>query len=115
MAVALFGGGIAVGLAVAADKPPPEGSVKVAFENARVAVKVIDLPPGARRPARARPTDEVVLFCEEAHYQAIDADGHQEPRDRAPGTVVWHTKGEQAPTLVNTSHRAVHYYGISLK
>jgi hypothetical protein len=37
----LFGGGIAVGVvAVAADKPPAEASVKVAFENARVAARV---------------------------------------------------------------------------
>jgi hypothetical protein len=115
MAVVLFAGGIAVGLAVAADRPPTEAAAKVAFENPRVAVRVIDIPPGGQRSGRTRPTDELVLFCEEAHYQAVDAQGHKEVRNRTPGTVVFHTKGEVAPTLVNNSARAVHYFGISLK
>jgi hypothetical protein len=114
-AVALFAGGVAVGLAAAGDKPAPEASVKVAFENPRVAVTAIDIAPGAQRAGRTRPTDELVLFCDEAHYQAVDAQGHKEARDRKPGTVVWHQKGELAPTLVNTGARPVHYYGISLK
>jgi hypothetical protein len=115
LAVVLFGGGLAVGLAVAADKAPAEAAVKVAFENPRVAVRVIDIPPGGRRSGRTRPTDEVVLFCEEAHYRAVDAQGKTEARDRAPGTVVWHARGEEAPTLVNDGRKTVHYYGISLK
>jgi hypothetical protein len=113
LAAALFAGGVAVGLAAAGDRR--EASVKVAFENPRVAVTVIDMAPGAQRSGRTRPTDELVLFCEEAHYQAVDAQGHREARDRKPGAVVYHQKGELAPTLVNTSDRAVHYYGISLK
>jgi hypothetical protein len=114
VAVVIFAGGIAVGVAVAAGKPP-EATVAVAFENPRVAVRVIDIPPGAQRTGRTRPTDELVLFCEEAHYQAVDAHGRKEARDRTPGTVVWHANGELAPTLVNTGARPVHYYGISLK
>lgn len=114
VAVVLFACGIAVGGAIAAGKTP-EAAVALAFENPRVAVRVIDIPPGAQRPGRTRPTDELVLFCEEAHYQAVDAQGRKESRDRTPGTVVWHAKGELAPTLVNTGARPVHYYGISLK
>ncbi|MFL4994520.1 MAG: hypothetical protein ACJ8DV_24965, partial [Microvirga sp.] len=92
-----------------------EATVKVAFENARVAVRVIDIPPGGQRSGRGRPTDEVVLFCDEAHYQAVDAQGHKEARDRQPGTAVFHNRGEVAPTLVNNGVRPVHYFGISLK
>jgi hypothetical protein len=115
-ALVLFGSGIAVGLAVAADRAPAEAAVvKTAFENPRVAVQVIDIPPGGQRAGRTRPTDEVVLFCDEAHYQAVDAQGHKEARNRTPGTVVFHAKGELAPTLVNTGARPVHYYSISLK
>lgn len=114
VSVVLFAGGVAVGAAVAAGKAP-EAAVEVAFENPRVAVRVIDIPPGAQRPGRTRPTDELVLFCEEAHYQAVDAQGRKEARDRKPGTVVWHARGELAPTLINTGVRPVHYYGISLK
>jgi hypothetical protein len=120
VASALFAAGLAVGVAAekngaATAQATVQATVKVAFENPRVAVRVIDMPPGASRPGRTRPTDELVLFCDEAHYQAVDAQGKKEARDRAPGAVVWHSKGELAPTLVNTSARTVHYYGISLK
>jgi hypothetical protein len=113
-AVALFAGGIATGLALAAD-PPAEAGVKVVFDNARATVKDVTMAPGARRPPRTRETDELVLFPEEAHYQAVEADGKKQPRDRTPGTVVFHKKGELAPTLVNTGAKVVHYFSISLK
>jgi hypothetical protein len=115
IALGLFGSGLAVGLAFAAERAPAEATVKVALENPRVAVRVIDIAPGGQRSGRSRPTDEVVLFCDEAHYQAVDAQGHKEARDRMPGTAVFHNKGEVAPTLVNTGTRPVHYFGISLK
>jgi hypothetical protein len=94
------------------DTPDP---TKVTFENARVAVKEITLAPGASRPSRTRETDELVLFYAESHYQAITPQGKTEPRDRQPGTVVWHKKGEVAPTLVNHGSKPVHYYSISIK
>jgi len=124
VAVGIFASGVVAGIIIHAHhwrRPVAGGSaasealVEVAFENARVAVRTVDLAPGARRPSRTRPTDELVLFCEEAHYQAVTADGRTEPRDRRPGTVVWHNKGEIAPTLVNPGARPVHYYTIGLK
>ena len=114
LGAALFTAGVAAG-AAAEKTPATEATTKIALENARVAVRVIDMAPGASRPGRVRPTDELVLFCDEAHYQAVDAQGRKEPRDRAPGAVVFHHKGDVAPTLVNTSARPIHYYGISLK
>jgi len=113
-AAALFGGGILTGLALAAD-PPADAGVKVVFDNARATVREVTMAPGARRPPRTRETDELVLFPEEAHYQAVEADGKKQPRDRAPGTVVFHKKGELAPTLVNTGAKVVRYFAISLK
>jgi hypothetical protein len=110
----LFGGGILTGLALASD-PGADAGIKVLFDNARVSVKEVTLAPGARRPPRTRATDELVLFPEEAHYQAIEADGKKQPRDRTPGTVVFHNKGELAPTLVNTSAKVVRYYNVVLK
>src|SRR4051794_2512788 len=80
VALGLFGSGIAVGLTFAAERSPAEATVKVALENPRVAVRVIEIPPGGQRSGRSRPTDEVVLFCDEAHYQAVDAQGHKEAR-----------------------------------
>jgi hypothetical protein len=114
-AAALFAGGILTGIALAGPDAAPEAGVKVVFDNARVTVKEVTMAPGASRPPRTRPTDEVVLFPEESHYQAIDAAGKKQPRDRAPGAVVFHTKGELAPTLVNTSAKPVHYFSIGLK
>ena len=122
--LALFAGGALAGITfrshhwpstAAAGTPGAEAGIRVALENARVAVKVIDLPPGARRPGRTRPTDELVLFCDEAHYQAVSADGKTEARDRTPGTAVWHSKGDVAPTLINSGSKPVHYYSISIK
>jgi hypothetical protein len=111
----VFAAGIAAGLALAAEKPAPEAALKAILDNPRVTVRDVTMAPGARRPSRTRPTDELVFFCEESHYQAIDAQGKTEPRDRLPGTVVFHNKGEQAPTLVNNSPKPIHYFSISLK
>jgi hypothetical protein len=119
LAATLFGSGTLTGLALA-DNPEipgksPDGAAKITFENARVAVKEITLAPGASRASRMRETDELVLFYAESHYQAVTPEGKTEPRDRKPGTVVWHKKGEVAPTLVNRGTKPVHYYSISLK
>jgi hypothetical protein len=113
-AAALFAGGIATGLALAADTAA-EAGIKVLFDNPRVTVREVTMAPGARRSSRPRGTDELVLFPEEAHYQAINPDGKKEARDRLPGAVAFHKQGELAPTLVNTSPKVVHYFAISLK
>jgi hypothetical protein len=113
LAATLFGSGTLTGLALADKSPDP--SAKVTFENARVAVKEITLAPGASRASRTRETDELVLFYAESHYQAVTPQGKTEPRDRQPGTVVWHKKGEVAPTLVNPGTKPVRYYSISIK
>jgi hypothetical protein len=108
----VFGAGIEIGVALSA---PAEATVKVTLDNKDVTVNEILMAPGAQRPSRPRPTNELVFFCEEAHYQAVDAQGKKESRDRVPGAVVFHHKGEVAPTLVNTSKKPVHYYSVSLK
>jgi hypothetical protein len=118
----VFGAGLAAGrgsvLEALADdkaKAAADPAVKVTFDNPRVTVKEITLVPGGKRLPRVRETDELVLFFAESHYQAIDAAGKKEPRDRAAGAVVWHKKGEQAPTLVNEGKAPVRYYSISIK
>ena len=113
--VVVFAMGLGVGQALKAVAPARPATVKVVFENPRVAVRQITMEPTEIRPPRVRETDEVVLFCEESHYRAVNADGNEEPRDRLPGTVVFHKKGEQAPTLINKGPKAVRYYSLSLK
>lgn len=111
---ALFAAGFAAH-AFGAGKPAPEADVKDLFDNPRVTVRAITMAPGTTRAARTRPTDEVVLFFEESHYQATEADGKVSPRDRKPMTVVFHKKGELAPTLSNLGDKPVRYLSVSLK
>ena len=111
----VFGAGLLAGRALFAVSALSEAAVKVVFENPRVAVREITIPVSGIRPARLRDTDEVVFFCQESHYQAVNADGSKEPRDRKPGTVVFHTKGEQAPNLINHGKAPVKYFSMSLK
>jgi hypothetical protein len=101
----------------AAERAGPKGDarVEVALDNPRVTVERVELAPGAQRSARPRTTDELVFFCDEAHYEAIEADGHREPHHRKPGTFVWHDKGALAPPLVNPGGRPLRYYSIELK
>jgi hypothetical protein len=114
-AALVFTAGLLAGRTLFAVSPAQEAVVKVVFDHPRVAVREINIGPGAQRSARVRETDEVVLFCEEAHYRAVTAEGKREPRDRKPGTVVFHKKGEQAPTLINDGKKPVHYFSLSLK
>ena len=113
-ALGLYAAGFSTARALGAGKSTP-ADVKELLDNARVTVRAITMAPGAQREPRPRPTDELVLFYEEAHYQATDADGKVSPRDRAPGTAVWHKKGEIAPTLTNISSKPVRYFSISIK
>ena len=80
-AALVFAAGFGAAVALGAGKPTP-AEVKDLFDNERVTVHAITMPPGAQRDPRPRPTDELVLFYEEAHYQATEADGKIAPRDR---------------------------------
>ena len=112
----VFGGGLAGGWALAEAKAAAQDpAAKVTFDNGRVTVREITRAPGGKRPARTRDTDELVLFYAESHYQAVTDAGKTEPRDRAAGAVVWHKKGERAPTLVNPGTAPVRYYSIAIK
>jgi hypothetical protein len=112
----LFAGGLAGGWALAETKAAAaDPAARVTFDNPRVTVREITLAPGAKRPARTRETDELVLFYAESHYQAVTDAGKTEPRDRAAGAVVWHKQGERAPTLVNPGTTPVRYYSIAIK
>ena len=113
-AVAIFAAGFGTAFALGASKTPAAlAEVKDLFDNPRVTVRAITMPSGSQREARPRPTDELVLFYEEAHYQATDAEGKVSPRDRTPGTVVWHKKGELAPTLSNLASATVPLFPVT--
>jgi hypothetical protein len=43
----------------------------------------------------------VIVFLDEASYEVVYANGKKEQRERTSGDVIWHSRGEEAPTLNN--------------
>lgn len=78
----------------------PKMAVKL--DNSRVTVTESLTPAGGKREPYVRPTDQLLIFLDDAEYEAIDAKGEKTSRRRKSGDVVWHTKGEEAPLLLNT-------------
>lgn len=91
---------ITTGLAFYAGRQSAPTQV-VKLDNSRVTITESTTPAGGRRETYTRPTDQVIVFIDEAEYEAIDATGKATRRHRKPGDIVWHTKGETAPILVN--------------
>jgi hypothetical protein len=77
----------------------PQMTVKL--DNSRVTVTESITPVGGRREPYVRPTDQLLIFLDDAEYEAIESNGEKTLRKRKVGDVIWHSKGEQAPLLVN--------------
>ena len=71
------------------------------LDNAKVTVTESLTPAGARRETYTRSTDQIIIFLDDAEYDSIDGAGKATARQRRSGDIVWHTKGEAAPLLVN--------------
>ncbi len=71
------------------------------LDNKRVTITESVTPEGGRREPYTRPTDQIIVFIDEAQYEAVDAGGKGTLRRRKPGDFVWHDKGETAPVLIN--------------
>ena len=89
-------------------------SMVVRLDNAKVTVTESLTPAGGRREPYVRPTDQLIIFIDDAQYEAIDAGGGKTARSRKAGEVIWHNKGEAAPLLVNTG-KAYRNLVVSLK
>jgi hypothetical protein len=76
-------------------------SMLVRLDNARVTVTESTTPLGGKRESYVRPSDQILVFLDDAQYEAIEANGSVSKRSRKSGEIVWHTKGEVAPVLVN--------------
>lgn len=76
-------------------------SMVVKLDNSRLTVTESVTPIGGRRESYVRPTDQLLVFLDDAQYEALDADGKATVRSRKAGDIIWHTKGEVAPVLVN--------------
>jgi hypothetical protein len=76
-------------------------SLVVKLDNPRVTITESTTPTGARRESYVRTTDQIIVFLDEAQYEAVDDGGKPTMRNRKAGDFVWHAKGEVAPTLIN--------------
>ena len=81
---------------------PAQSSAPVKLENDRVKVSEVTYLPGVPRKRYIRPTDQVIVFLDESRYERTDSQTKEKTiRERKPGEVIWHEKGEDAPVLVN--------------
>jgi hypothetical protein len=88
----------------------------VKLDNARVKVSELVYEPGVPRPRSIRPTDQVIVFLDDCKYERTDSETHEKTvRQRKSGDVIWHTKGEDAPVLVNLDNKPYRTLIIELK
>jgi hypothetical protein len=73
----------------------------VRLDNPRVTITESTTPAGGRRESYVRTSDQIIVFLDDAQYEAVDDSGKPAMRNRKSGDFVWHTKGEIAPTLIN--------------
>ena len=89
---------------------------KVKLENARVRVSEVLAAPGSARERGIRQTDQVIVFLDDCRYERTDpATGQKTVRQRKSGDVIWHSKGEDAPLLVNVGAAPYRTLVIELK
>lgn len=111
----IFAAGISAGLALAKQQAVAKSPARILLDNQRVTVTEMTMPAGARREPYTRPTDQLIVFIDEADYAATDAAGQKQVKHRVAGEIVWHNKGEAAPLLVNTGAKPYRNLVIALK
>ena len=88
----------------------------VKLENTKVKITEVVYEPGVRRERYIRPTDQVIVFLDESRYERTDSATNEKIiRERKPGDVIWHDKGEDAPVLVNLGTKPYRTLVIELK
>jgi len=88
----------------------------VKLENARVRVREVISPPGGVRERGVRGSDQVIVFLDDCRYERTDPQtGQKTIRERKSGDVIWHSKGEDAPQLVNAGTKPYRTLVIELK
>ena len=103
-------------LGVYALAAPDSISQAVKLEKPRVTVTEVTHPVGVPREPYIRPTDQVIVFLDDCAYDRVDAKTGQKTRvTRKSGEVIWHDKGEHAPTLINAGTKPYRTTVIALK
>ena len=88
----------------------------VKLENPRVIVTEITAAPGSVRDRGVRAHDQVIVFLDDCRYERTDpTTGAKSIQLRKSGDVIWHTKGEIAPQLVNKGSNPYRTLVIELK
>ena len=88
----------------------------VKLDNARVQVTEVTAAPGAVRERGVRAHDQVIVFLDDCRYERTDPKtGAKSIQERKSGDVIWHTRGEDAPQLVNRGNKAYRTVVIELK
>lgn len=88
----------------------------VKLENARVRVREVTSPPGGVRERGTRANDQVIVFLDDCRYERTDPQtGQKTIRQRKSGDVIWHSRGEAAPRLVNAGSKPYRTLVIELK
>jgi len=101
------------GLRLSGWAPLPE---TVKLDNARVRVKEVVYLPGVARDRYTRPTDQVIVWLDDAKYERLDSETKQKTmRERKRGEILWHNKGEDAPVLTNLGSQPYRTLTIELK
>jgi len=94
--------------------PPLPETVKL--DNARVRVKEVTYLPGVPRERYIRPTDQVIVWLDDAKYERLDSQTKEKTvRERKRGEILWHSKGEDAPVLTNLGKTPYRTLTIELK
>lgn len=89
---------------------------QVKLENARVKVSSLTYEPGVPRERHVRASDQVIVFLDDCKYERTDpVTGKKEIRERKSGDTIWHSKGEDAPVLVNAGDKTYRTLLIELK
>jgi hypothetical protein len=86
------------------------------LDKPRVTVTEITHPVGVPRESYVRPTDQVIVFLDDCAYDRVDAaTGAKTRQVRKSGDVIWHDKGEKAPTLINAGTKPYRTLVVALK
>ena len=89
---------------------------RIVLESARVRVKEFTYAPGAKRERYIRPTDQVIVFLNDCRYERTDSKtGEKVVRQRKAGEVIWHSRAEDAPVLINLGDETYRTLTIEVK
>jgi hypothetical protein len=81
-----------------------------------VKVTEVTSAPGSVREPGVRSTDQVIVFLDDCRYERTDpVNGEKTIRQRKSGDVIWHSKGEAAPRLMNAGSNPYRTLVIELK